>query len=105
MDGLKKMALREIATSIPLLEPTRLMEEAFSVFASRQDSPTSLKIMEQLLTYHVGTQNSMTSTSSNSYLCQPPPGPAPNFSKNSFVIFRGSFHTAEAFSLPYYKTS
>ena len=48
MDELKNLAFDQIAARVDLLESRKLIDEAFSVFVSRQGPPT--KVTAQFLT-------------------------------------------------------
>lgn len=81
MDDLKKRAFDEVAVSINRLGSPELVEEAFSVFASRQDPPA--KIVAQLLTHSIDTQNFMISTLRDSNrIWHPPSAPGMLFGRN-----------------------
>lgn len=54
MGDLKKLAFAAITAHSTQLESSRLMEEAFSVFTSRQDLPT-MEITARLLTCYICT--------------------------------------------------
>ena len=78
MDDLKKLAFEKISAHIDSLAESELVEEVFSGFASRQVIPT--KVVAQLLTYPVDTQNFTVSISSDSdWVC---PNTKPIFGTN-----------------------
>jgi hypothetical protein len=103
MGDLKKLALRDIASSIGRLRLSQLFEEALSVFASRQDLVKTRLV--QLLMYFAGTRNFRVSTSSSSNWLYPLLYAETLFRNNYLVIFLGRFPIAETFSHHCYKPS
>lgn len=103
MDDLRSLAFTSIITSIHGMEKPKLIKEAFSPFASRQDLLTNTYTVAQALTCCIDTRKSVTFMSSDSGIFWPT-DPMKTFDNSYYVIFLGKLLIAGTFWHPCYKS-